>query len=205
MQKFNGYEEAKKQAQYQPGQKLPAGAYVCKILGVKYETGQNCNSDMIIMQFDITEGEYKEFFQTQYENSTQEDKKYKGVVRVYVPKDDGTQQDGWTKNAFARWVDGFEKSNPGYIWDWNEKKWIGKMIGICFGETGTVIGGKEVVYTEARSADSIDNVRAGRCYEQKFKARNGYTGKQTAASSDKPAADDFMKLGDADVEELPFS
>lgn len=204
MKRFNGYDDAKKAAQYTGGQRLPIGAYVCKILGVKYENGQNGNSDQIVLQFDIEEGEYKGFFKSQYDANTSEDKKYKGMVRIYVPNDDGSKEDGWTKNSFARWTDAFEKSNEGYSWDWDEKKWKGKMIGISFGETGTVIDGKEIVYTEARSAESVENVRAGKFYQQKFKAKNGYTGKGSANSS-ASSNDGFMNIPDGVEEELPFN
>ena len=105
----------KKSAEYNPGEKLPVGAYVCTILGVRLDEGQNGNSDVITIQFDVAEGDYKGFFQNQYKNNTSEDKKYKGMYRIYTPKDDGTEQDGWTKNAFAKWTTAFEKSNNNYF------------------------------------------------------------------------------------------
>lgn len=207
MKAFSGYEEAKKAASYNPGEKLPAGGYVCKVLGVKFEEGQDGNSDQITLQFDIEEGDYKGFFKNQYDNNTNEDKKYKGVVRIYIPKDDGSEKDTWTKNSFARWTKSFEESNKGYVWDWDEKKWKGKLIGITFGETGTVINGKEVVYTEARSAESVENIRSGKFYQQKFKSKNGYTGNGANGSSSSSASSSngFMDIPDGVAEELPFN
>ena len=67
MKAFNGFDEAKKAAQYSGGAQLPAGAYVCKILNVKFENGTNGSSDMIAIQFDIAEGEQKDFFKNQYD------------------------------------------------------------------------------------------------------------------------------------------
>lgn len=61
MKQFNGFDEAKKAAQFTASAKLPEGAYVAKILGVKFEEGQNGLSDRIAIQFDIAEGEYKDF------------------------------------------------------------------------------------------------------------------------------------------------
>lgn len=203
MKQFNGYSEAKEAAQYTPGMKLPAGGYVCKIMAVRYTNGQNGNSDMITLQFDIVEGEYKDFFKKQYEANTQEDKKWKGTARIYCPKDDGTEQDRWTKNNFARWTNAFEESNPGYAWDWDENKWKDKLIGIVFGETGTVIEGKEIVYTEARSADSVQNIRDGKFYEQKFKAKNGWTGTQQKKSNSDNSTG-FMNITEGIEEEIPF-
>ena len=205
MKQFGGYDEAKKQAQASGGPgRLPAGAYICKVLGVKYESGQNGNSDMIRVQFDVAEGEFAGFFQKQYEANQNEDKKYKGNASIYVPKDDGSEKDGWTKKSFAGWTNAFEESNKGYSWDWDEKKWKGKLIGIVFGETGTVVDGREIVYTEARFAVAADVVRNGNAPEAKFKAKNGYTGTGSAAGS-ADGTPEFMKVPDSSLDELPFN
>lgn len=175
---------------------------MCQILGVKYEAGKDGNSDMIRLQFDVAEGEHKGFFKAQYEANTNEDKKYKGNATVYVPTDDGSEKDGWTKRSFAGWTSAFEDSNSGYSWDWDEKKWKGKLIGIVFGETGTVINGKEIVYTEPRFAVAAQQVRDGKAPVAKFKSKNGYTG--TASSTSGSSSDGFINIPDGQVEELPF-
>ena len=150
MKQFNGFEDAQKNARYTGGEKLPAGAYIAKIMNVKYVSGENGNSDRIDVQFDIADGDYKDFFKKQYEENTQEDKKWKGKASIYVPSDDGSEKDGWTKNTFAKWINALEDSNFKYKWDWDEKKWKGLSIGLMFAQTGNVIEGKEVVYTEVR-------------------------------------------------------
>ena len=204
MKQFGGYDDAKKQAQASGGiGKLPAGAYVCKVIGVKYEQGKDGYSDMIRLQFDVCEGDYKDFFHKQYEANTNEDKKYKGNATVYVPKDDGSEQDGWTKKSFAGWTNAFEESNPGYVWDWDEKKWKNKIIGIVFGETGTVINGKEIVYTEARFGISAQKVRDGEAPAAKFKAKNGYPSEGGSASSGSDN-NGFLNIPEGAVEDLPF-
>lgn len=202
MKAFNNYNEAAKAASYQGGEKLPAGAYVCKVKGVRYEDGTNGNSDRIAIQFDIAEGDYKDFFKNQYENNTNEDKKYKGIVRIYVPVDDGSEKDDWTKRSFAGWTTSFEASNKGYAWDWDESKWKNKLVGIVFGETGTVIEGKERVYTEARFAIPVDDVRSGKAPQAKFKAKNGYGSNPSAAA---PSDTSFMNIPDSLEEEIPFN
>lgn len=204
MKPFNGYDEAKKAAQYTGSEKLPKGAYVCKILGAQIETGKEKDgqklSDIMHIQFEIAEGEYKDFFKKQYENKTNEDQKYKGKVNVYLPKDDGSEKDGWTKKSFASWVNSLEESNEGYTWDWDEKKWKNKLIGLVFGETGTVIEGNEVVYTECRFPVPVETVRSGKAPEAKFKAKNGY-----GEAKKNDGATDFMSVADGiDDDELPF-
>ena len=81
------YEEAQ---EYTEGEKLPVGGYVLKIENLRYEEGANGNSDVIVFQFDIVEGTYAGFFRKNYEENTQEDRKWKGTYRLYVPKDDGS-------------------------------------------------------------------------------------------------------------------
>lgn len=202
MKQFSGYEDAKKAAQSMGGSRLPVGAYVIKILGVKFQEGQNGNSDSIAIQFDITEGEQKDFFKNQYENNTSEDKKFKGKTSIYVPKDDGSEKDTWTKNAFAKWTDSFEQSNEGYSWDWNEAKWKGLTVGLVFGETGTVVDGKEILYTEPRFPVNAQLVRDGKAPEAKFKAKNGYTGNSEQPKNDSKG---FMNIPDGIEEELPWN
>lgn len=203
MQKFGGYDDAKKQAQASGTSKLPAGGYVCKVIGVKYTKGEEGKSDFIEIQFEIAEGEFKGFFQKQYEANTNEDKKYKGRTKIYIPTDDGSEKDGWTKKTFAGWTNAFEESNEGYLWDWDEKKWKNKLIGIVFGETGTVISGRDVVYTEARFAVSAERIRSGNYPAAKFKAKNGYPseGGSGSAGSDNNG---FLNIPEGAVEDLPF-
>lgn len=204
MKQFSGYEDAKKAANFTPNGRLPKGAYVCQILGVKYEEGKTAAdgkkySDRIIIQFDIAEGDYQNFFVTQYNSNSSENKKYKGRTTVYIPRDDGSKEDVWCKNDFARWTNSLEDSNSGYVWDWDESKWKDKLIGIVFGETGTVIDNKEVLFTEARFPVSVDTVRSGNAPEAKFKAKNGY-GEKTKDSG----ATDFMNIPEEIEEDLPW-
>lgn len=203
MKKFNGYNEAKKAAQYTGG-RLPAGAYVCKIMGVRYEEHDDM-LDVIVLQFDITEGDQAEYFKNQYANNIDENKKWKGTARIYCPSDDGTEKDAWTKKSFARWTNAFEDSNHGYTWDWDEDKWKDKFVGIIFGETGTVINGKEVVYTGPRTACSVEDARTGKYWDgfTQFKAKNGYTGNQQSTSV-KTDANGFMDIPSGTDDEIPF-
>lgn len=206
MKQFKGYDEAKKEAQYQGGMKLPVGAYVCKISNVRYEPSEKEEySDRIVIAFDITEGEQKDFFKKQYESNTNDDKKWKGAARIYCPNDDGSESDAWTKKAFARWTNAFEKSNPGYTWDWDESKWKGKLIGIIFHEVGTVIDDKEVKYTEVSAPCPVEDAKNGTFWEGylRFKAKNGYTGQQNnnAISTNNEG---FMSIPEGTEEEIPF-
>ena len=202
MKEFKGYASARERANYSSSAKLPVGGYVAKVKEVKYEDGQNGNSDMIRLAFDISEGEYKDFFKKQFEENTQEDKKWKGKTTIYVPLDDGSERDGWTQNAFARWTAAFEESNDGYKWDWDEKKWKNKTVGLIFGEVGTVIDGKEIVYTECRFPESAKKIREGNFKIPNLKKKNGFTGSAASANTSNP--NEFVKIPEGIEEEIPF-
>ena len=161
MKAFNDFDKAKENAKYKGSTQLPVGGYEAKIKEVRFQEGKDGKSDMIVLAFDITAGEYKDFFKKKFDEDTSEDKKWKGKATIYCPKDDGSEQDEWTKNTFARWTNALEDSNKGYVWDWDEKKWKGKSIGLIYGETGTVIEGKPITYTEVRFPESIENIKNG--------------------------------------------
>ena len=202
MKAFNGYEAAQEAAKRQGGERLPIGAYVCQVKNVQYVTGEDGKSDRIDILFDIAEGEHKDFFKTQYDNNTAEDKKWKGRKSIYIPKDDGSEKDEWTKNTFAKWTNAFEDSNPKYKWDWKEEKWKGLLIGIVFGETGTVINGRDIVYTEPRFAVDVKKVRDGSAPKAKFVTKNGYNSNSSSSSSS--GSDEFMNIPTDADEEIPF-
>ena len=199
MKKPKGYDEA---MIYTDNRRLPAGGYVVRIDDVTEGTWASGRT-YLDFKFDIAEGEYKDYYTKQFEDSTLEDKKYKGNATVYVPKDDGSEKDGWTKKSFAGWTNAFEESNQGYSWDWDEKKWKGKLVGIVFGDTGTVIEGKEIVYTEPRFAVAAQQVRDGNAPAAKFKAKNGYTGNGSSSSGN--GSNDFVQVPETDLDELPFN
>ena len=201
MKVFSGYDVAKEIAKRQGGERLPVGAYVCQVKNVQYVTGENDNSDRIDILFDIAEGEQKDFFKKKYDADESEDKKWKGRKSIYVPRDDGSEKDEWTKNAFAKWTNAFEDSNDGYKWDWKESKWKGLKVGIVFGETGTVINGREIVYTEPRYGIDVKKVRDGSAPKAKFIAKKNYTGTKSSSST---TSDEFMNIPVGTEEEIPF-
>lgn len=201
MKRFNDYETTQS---YSASEKLPVGGYVLKIENVRYEEGQNGNSDRIQMMFDIAEGEQKGFFRKQYDSQTSEDKKWKGTVAIYVPKDDGTEQDGWTKKSFKTIMENFEASNPGYSWNWDENSLKGKLIGGIFADTYSVIDGKEIKYVSlvARNLRTVDCIRSGNFKMPEPIKKNGATGNVTSASTN--SGTDFMSIPSGTKEEIPF-
>lgn len=115
-------------------EKLPKGAYPVTIKAAQVKTyeGSNGSFERFEIAFDINDGEYKDYFKKQYDGQTGEDKKWKGVLRLYLPKDDGSEKDEWTKRTFKRAIEAIEDSNNGYHWDWDEKKLKGKKVACIF-------------------------------------------------------------------------
>lgn len=189
------YEEAKA---YAEAERLSAGGYVLKIEDVKYEEGREGKSDVIIFRFDIAEGEYAGFFRKNFEENTQEDKKWKGTYRLYVPKDDGSEQDAWTMKRFKTVMNAFEDSNSGYHWDWDEMTLKGKLVGALFNDKEYCFKGRTGFFTNCHSLIAADRIRKG-----KFKIPEPtYLKNRTITEPDKNA--DFMTIPAGTEEAIPF-
>lgn len=114
---------------------LPPDGYVVEIKGAKvvtYKSNDGGLFEKLEISIDIAEGEFKDYYTNDYRNQQNEDKKWRGVLRLYLPKEDGTEKDEWTKSTFKGVVAAIEDSNPGYHWDWDETKLKGKKVGCIF-------------------------------------------------------------------------
>lgn len=84
--------------------KLPAGVYVCKILGAKSDNTGYQGAPQLIVQLDISEGEYKDFYKNAFENAKNgqyaENAKYKGVLKINLPVE-GEPQEQYTRHVKA--------------------------------------------------------------------------------------------------------
>ncbi len=139
---------------------LPLGAYVCKVKDVRIDSFDGTSAQLVI-RFDIAEGEYADFYKREYAANKNENKKFKGVLRVWLPKDDGSEMDEWTKSTFKGMCTAFEKSNPGYTWNWNEQSLVGRMVGVLFRNEEWEIDGKTGWAVKPFRAISVDSVRSG--------------------------------------------
>lgn len=195
MKKLNGYEQAQTISEQE---RLPVGGYVLKILGVDYQ--ENDWGDVIILSFDIEEGEHKGFYSTNYKAQTGEDKKWKGTYRLRVPKDDGSEQDEWTMRRFKTVMSNFEESNKGYHWNWDEKTLKGKLIGALFNNKEYDFEGRHGFYTNCHSLVTVEKIKSGNFKipaDTLLKSGNG---------SSTSATDGFMNIPDDIPDgELPFN
>lgn len=195
MKRLNGYEKAEA---YTDQEKLPVGGYVLKILDVRYQ--ENDWGDVIVLSFDVEEGDHRGFFADNYRKQTGEDKRWKGTYRLRVPKEDGTEQDGWTMRRFKTVITNFEESNNGYHWDWNEQTLKGKLIGALFNNKEYDFRGRHGFFTNCHSLVTVEKIRSG-----KFEIPEDTLLGQRQQGTSTPNVDDFINVPDnAEDEGLPF-
>jgi hypothetical protein len=153
MKPYSGY----KAEQSKPNVALPAGGYVAKILKAEEVTFDWGNR--LVISFDIAEGEHKDHFKANYNNQNGEDKRWKGVYRLTIPKDDGSEKDEWSKRSFNNAMGAIEESNAGYHWDWNEAGLKGKVVGVLFRNKEWEFNGRTGWTTECCTMTDVDTIR----------------------------------------------
>lgn len=129
MEKPKDFETAKAFGEYEA---LPAGGYVCKIVGIN-ETKSKAGNAMIKIAVDIAEGEEKGRFETAYKQNTNMDKKWPVAATIYQVVEN---KDGNTNGFFKTFTDTIVESNKGFEIQWGDKFaecFKGKLIGILFG------------------------------------------------------------------------
>lgn len=121
---------------------LEPGGYVCKVIHTKCDQSKN-GKEMLVIEFDVAEGQKAGFFgrQFQSEKLNSDNVKWRCVYRQLT--------EGNSQKFYKGLINLFEKSNPGYNWDWNESSLIGKIIGCVFGEE-EYAGNDGKVYTTVR-------------------------------------------------------
>lgn len=171
---------------------LPAGGHVGKILDARvqdYSWGS-----VLVLSHDVSEGEYKDFFRRDYAENTNEDKKWRGNLRLNIPKDDGSEKDEWTKRTFNNAMWAIEESNPGYTWNWDEKSLKNKTVGLLYRNKEWGMNGNTGWTTECCALASADDIREG-----KFKVPKDKPLKEKPA-----AAVNWTEIADDDDSDLPF-
>lgn len=197
----NNWNEVK---EFTEQKKLPLDAYVCRIINA--EVQGNTYGEQLCIVFDIAEGEHTGFFKQEFNASTFDNKKYKGVLRIWLPKHDGSQNDEITKRVLKGMVTAVETSNPGYKWNWEEKSLVGRSIGILFRNEEWDYNGKQGWAVRPFRAISTDNVRSGdyslpKDKPLKNKPADSY-GDYGSYGYSAPASD-YAMLNDDDAQ-LPF-
>lgn len=197
MRKPRNYDSAEK---YTEGKKLPAGGYICKIINVKEQTSKAGN-EMLVLAFDIAEGEYANYYKEAYERNTSEDKKWRGNYYMMVPEED-VEKDNWKLRAFKTNITKFEESNPGYHFDWEHPERLnGLKIGMLFNEQEYIANnGSNKFATKPKTLELVETIQSGdfEVPATEYLESNG--------SKPAPENNNFMDIPDnADGEQIPFN
>lgn len=123
MKQINNFENV--QATTGEFAKLPTGGYICKITladDVSYDKEKD-KGDYLKFEYDIAIGEFKDYYKEQYEKFG----KFWGgtFFRSYKEKALG---------MFKHFIECVEKSNAGFVWTWDEKTLMGKVVGLVLAE-----------------------------------------------------------------------
>ena len=114
------------------------------------------------MTLDIIEGEYKGRYAEVWKDQDEKFGKatFKGTFRLipYVEDDED-----WRRRVFESNLWCVEQSNPGYEWDWDEKKLVGKKVGINVRNRLYTYNNKDRSTTEIACFETVDDVRNGKC------------------------------------------
>ncbi len=183
-------------------ERLPVGGYILKIMKVEEKTQDW--GDQLIFSFDIAEGEHKDYFAKQYRSQivdTGEEKKWKGVYRLNLPKDDGSEQDGWAMRRYKGAITSFNVSNQGLnidpLRDWNSQCLVGKLVGAVFFEKEYDFNGRNGMYTTCHSLRSVSKIRDGDFKIPPAKMLNGSKGITSSTAG-------FTNASAEDYDDLPF-
>lgn len=191
MKPIGGYDNAKPYTEFT---KLPAGAYIVGILDA--EEVSSDKGSRLVLKFDICDGEFKNYYTEQFKNSQFEDAKYKGNFSIFLPRDDGSEDDVKTLRRLKTSMNAIEDSNPGFHWDWDEKELKGKKVGMIFQDKEWSYNGKTGFTAQPYGLRAMQDVNDGSC---KIPAPKYLNGQQPARAD---TSTDFTEIDDDG--DLPF-
>lgn len=177
---------------------LPKAAYVVRILSAKIAQTKQGNSQLVLA-FDISEGEYKDFYKGVYDKNSSEDKKWPndGIFRLTIP------YDGCPDYISTNWDSFFadlEDSNSGFVFSGDEKTLKGKLIGAKMHIEQSEFNGNVYDHTRMKwtcVAEDVRQGKAGKLPNDKLISRN--SGNAAAANAYATA----FTSADSD-DEIPF-
>lgn len=165
---------------------LPAGAYVADIKNaevVNYDWGE-----VLLVSFDIAEGDFKGFFANDYRANTSDNRKWRGTYRATIP-DEKSQYFDNQKRTFNGIMYALEDSNDGYRFDWDETKLKGKKVGVAFRNKEWEYEGKSGWTTECAFLCDVESVRNGSVKLPKDKPLNSTSSNATSSAAPTPTAE----------------
>ena len=121
MKPIEGWESINEAGEFK---RLPAGIYGAKITNIV----NNAEREYFEIYCDVVKGEFANYFKLLVENGLKDTSR---TIRSYKQS---------ALVFFKGFITAVEKSNPGYQWDWDENKLIGKNVIAVFGEEEYIDG-----------------------------------------------------------------
>lgn len=113
---------------------LPAGGYVCRIMGAKTEPNKYGN-EMLVVIVDVSEGDKAGFFQQKYSMSGSNKWPNQATIRFNLPNEANDAPEIYDRKAgrVKKFIQDIEQSNDSYVFKWDERTLKGKYVGGLFG------------------------------------------------------------------------
>ena len=146
-------------------EKIKLGGHICEIKEAKIEKSKS-ERDMLVIAFDIAEGENAGYYKRKFDNMAQTttDAKWPGVHRILLQDLEGN-----CNKFFKGFITSVEASNPGYKWVWDEKTLKGKKFGAVYGrEQYRGIDGNLKFANKIRFIRAADKVKDAEIPEDKL-------------------------------------
>lgn len=143
---------------------LEPGGYVCVIKEARTEKSST-GKDMLVIAFDIAEGEEKAgFYKRKFDEDNRADKKWQGVHKIMV-----LDKDGKCSKFFKGFGTSIEASNQGYKFTGDEASLKGKKFGGLFGkeEYENVFKERKMI-TKLRFIRSANGIKEAKVPEPKL-------------------------------------
>lgn len=197
MNKPNGYDNAREFTEYKP---LPAGAYVCKIIGVE-EAKSSAGKDMIKIALDVAEGPHADHYKKDFAADSRAEKKWPCVVYQVV-----YDSNGETASGFKTFITSVERSNGNQPTVWGDRfaaALKGKRVGGLFRREEYINSkGEHKWITKCFMFRSTDKL--AECEVPKDKYLDGQTGGSTGGTNGGYAADAGAQEPKYNDDNVPF-
>lgn len=192
MRAFEKYNETQ---EFTESVKLPVGAYEIRIIRAEEQEGKN-NSCALCILFDISEGEYKDFFMNKFnadKKSFPDNAKFKGVFRLWYPNGKDEKKDETARRKQKTALERIKKSNNlniDFTREWDGAALKGCKVGLIFQEQEYDYNGYRGSSAQPYSIITLEDLREGN-----FKIPNPKLLKENTSnygSNDEISADDDL-------------
>lgn len=184
--------------EYTDSVKLPVGAYEVTILRAEEQNGKD-NSCTLCLLFDISDGEYKDYYMNKFKNekkSYPDTAKFKGVLRLWYPN--GGQYDESNEKRIKTTLERIKQSNNlniDFSKEWDGAKLKGCKAGMVFREQEWSYNGSTGMTTQPYQVITLEALKEGEFTIPSPKYLNG-----SAPNTSTNTAEEFP----LDDDDLPF-